>query len=172
MIPAGPDPALGAFIHISEVDDGRAFAEHIFQRKYRQSAPDFPRHYVAFYRHREDHLVPVSYLHFTQHTPEILLVGGACTDGRVFGLMSEQQRALVTAAGGLFGQVHRYAFSTFPPGCEAIGGHCGDARSWSVLASLGYQRTAHPYVIAHWLKPLGDDRKQAILRELESIGPF
>ena len=41
---------LDDIVIITEVDRGPAFANHIFQRKYRQDVPDFEHHVIAFYR--------------------------------------------------------------------------------------------------------------------------
>jgi hypothetical protein len=154
------------------VDDGPAFIEHIFQRKFRQSAPDFAHHIVAFYRAREDHLVPVSYVHFTQYSPALMLAGGGCTDGRVFGLMSEEQRQAVNAAGGLLAHTQLYGFAKFADRCEAFGGYCGDARASAVHASVGYEPTHHPHLIVKWHRPLPEARRAELVAMLEAIGPF
>jgi hypothetical protein len=163
---------LAPFILISEVDDGRAFAEHIFQRKFRQSAPDFPHHIVAFYRHTEHHLVPLSYVHFRPWRNNLMLAGGGCTDGRGFALMSEAERALVNEAGGLLAHTQLFGFRKFADRCDAFGGYCGDARASQVHASVGYETTQHPHLIVKWHKPLSEERRAAIVRELHAIGPF
>lgn len=172
MRPADLAHTLRPFIVITEVDDGRAFAEHIFQRKFRQSAPDFAHHIVAFYRHRDDHLVPLSYVHFTQYSPTLMLAGGGCTDGRAFALMDEAQRALVNAAGGLLAHTQLYGFAKFADRCEAFGGYCGDARAAAVHASVGYEATPHDHLIVKWHKPLSQARRAGIIETLKAIGPF
>lgn len=172
MRPADLAHTLQPFILITEVDDGRAFAEHIFQRKFRQSAPDFAHHIVAFYRHREDHLVPVSYVHFTQHSPTLMLAGGGCTDGRAFALMTERERQLVNDAGGLLAHTQLHGFAKFADRCEAFGGYCGDARASAVHASVGYEPTEHPHLIVRWHKPLAPARRAEIVETLRAIGPF
>jgi hypothetical protein len=163
---------LAPFILLSEVDNGPAFAEHIFQRKYRASVPDFPHHVVAFYKHADDHLVPLSYVHFRPWAGSLMLVGGGCTDGRGFALMSESQRALVREAGGLLAQTQLFGFRKFGDRCDAFGGFCGDARAWQVDMSVGYTPTEHQHLIVKWHKPLSDARRAEVVRELHAIGPF
>lgn len=172
MRPADLAHTLRPFILITEVDDGRAFAEHIFQRKFRESAPDFAHHIVAFHKHRDDHLVPLSYVHFTQHSPTLMLAGGGCTDGRGFALMTEAQRQLVNAAGGLLAHTQLHGFEKFADRCEAFGGYCGDARASAVHASVGYETTRYPNLIVKWHRPLSDARRDALVEELHAIGPF
>jgi len=172
MTPAELAHTLKPFIVISEVDDGRAFAEHIFQRKFRQSAPDFAHHIIAFYRHREDYLVPVSYVHFTQHGPTLMLAGGGCTDGRAFALMSEPERRLINEAGGLLAHTQLHGFAKFADRCEAFGGYCGDARASAVHTSVGYEDTPYEHLIVKWHRPLNAGRRAEIIETLRAIGPF
>src|SRR4051812_19957997 len=56
---------IDKFITVTEVDEGPAFADALFQRAYKKPAPDFPHHIVAFYRRADGAQVPVSYVHFT-----------------------------------------------------------------------------------------------------------
>lgn len=172
MRPEDHTHLLSPFILISEVDDGPAFAGHVFQRKYRADAPDFPHHVVAFYKHADHHLVPITYVHFRPWKGNLMLVGGACTDGRGFALMSEEHRALVTRAGGLMAQAQLYGFRKFGPRCDAFGGYCGDPRAWEVDMAVGYTPTPHKHLIVKWHKPLPDARRDEIIRELHAIGPF
>jgi len=172
MTPAALAHTLHPFIVITEVDDGRAVAEHIFQRKFRQSAPDFAHHIVAFYRHREDYLVPLSYVHFTQHDDSLMLAGGGCTDGRAFALMDDKQRAVVSAAGGLLAHTQLHGFAKFADRCEAFGGYCGDARASQVHTSVGYEPTRYEHLIVKWHRPLSPARRAELVEKLHAIGPF
>jgi hypothetical protein len=38
--------------------------------------------------------------------------------------------------------------------------------------SIGYTPTPHPHLIVKWHKPLSEERRAAIVRELHTIGPF
>lgn len=172
MTPESQTHRIAPFILISEVDDGRAFIEHIFRRKFRESAPSFSHHIVAFYKHSDDHLVPLSYVHFRPWSDQLMLAGGGCTDGRGFALMSEAERALVTEAGGLLAQTQLFGFKKFANACDAFGGYCGDPRAWQVHMSVGYTPTEHPNLIVNWHKPLSVERREEIVRELHAIGPF
>ena len=40
--------SIESFITVTEVDEGPAFADGLFQRAYKKPAPDFPHHIVAF----------------------------------------------------------------------------------------------------------------------------
>ncbi|MGA8276999.1 MAG: hypothetical protein WB784_02215 [Rhodanobacteraceae bacterium] len=165
------DSRIRDFIVVTEVDAGATFAEAIFQRKYRQSVPDFPHHIVALYRDREGRFVQASYVHFNP-VGDIWLVGGGCTDGRAFATMNEQQRAAVTAAGGLLLQTLRFGFDKFADRCDAFFGYCGDPRAWEVDLAAGFIPTAHDKLLVKWPRPLGDSRRQEMTARAHALGPF
>src|SRR3569832_1358240 len=92
--------SIDDFITVSEVDEGPAFADALFQRAYRKPAPDFPHHIVAFYRRDDGAQVPVSYVHFTD-CGDIFLAGGASTDGAILRSMTAQQQEALHEYGGV-----------------------------------------------------------------------
>jgi hypothetical protein len=162
---------LDDFIIVTEVHRGEAFAEQIFQRKFAQSAPTIPNHVVTFYRKSWDCLVPLSYVHIRPFD-EVHLVGGASTDGRVFGMMSEEQRERITSAGGVYLNALRYAFSHFADRCEAFFGYCGDRRAWEVDMQAGFEPTRHDLLIARWHRPLDAHRREELVAKVHALGPF
>ncbi len=165
------NPALDEFITVTEVDCGPVFADPIFKRNYRQSAPDFPHHIVAFYRRADGAFIPASYLHFRPYD-EMMLIGGACTHGDIVRAMTPEQQQAVHAAGGLMLQTTRFALAKFGPRCQAVFGHCGDARSWSVLERAGFERTDAGYIVACWTRPLGHALRRELIAKAHAIGPF
>jgi hypothetical protein len=165
------DVRLATCIVISEVDNGPIFAEPIFQRKYRQSAPDFPHHVVAFYRKDENCFVPASYVHFRAFG-DIMLVGGGATDGRAFAHMSAEHKHLIGEAGGLLLQTLRFGFTKFAGHCDAFFGYCGDPRAYEVDLQAGFVPTAHDKLLAHWHRPLDDLRRRCLVAKAHAIGPF
>lgn len=163
--------AIDDFILVTEVDRGPAFIEHIFQRKFRASPPDFPHHVVTFYRKSWDCYVPFSYVHIRPFG-DVYLVGGASTDGRGFELMPEHERDLVRSAGGVYLNALRYAFKKFADRCDAFFGYCGDARAYEVDMQAGFVPTPHEFLIAHWHRPIDEARKHALIAKVHAIGAF
>ena len=92
--------SIDKFITVTEVDEGPAFADGLFQRAYKKPAPDFPHHIVAFYRRADGAQVPVSYVHFTD-CGDMFLAGGAATDGNILRSMSADEQAALNEYGGL-----------------------------------------------------------------------
>src|SRR5262249_23527378 len=102
----------------------------------------------------------------------MLLIGGACTDGEVMRRMSEEERAASDAAGGLNLLATRYSLHRYGPRCDAIFGHCGDARSFRILMHCGFQPVLDPYLIAYWPRTLPEAQRDMLVAEAHAIGPF
>ncbi|HET9031999.1 MAG TPA: hypothetical protein VFN25_03740 [Dokdonella sp.] len=162
---------LDDFIVVTEVAEGPAFAESVFQRKFKLSVPDFPHHIVTFYRQTWNCFVPMSYLH-VRPWGDFHLVGGGCTDGRVFEMMTGAQREEVNQAGGLLLGALRYSFARFADRCEAYFGYCGDPRAYEIDMQAGFVPTQHERLIARWHKPLTPERKLELIAEAHKLIPF
>src|SRR5262249_46300466 len=136
-------PELEPFIVITEMAEGTPFAEPIFRRKYNAAAPRHGHHLIAWHRTSGDRWEAAAYLNYLPFKGA-MLIGGASTDGRVLRAMSPDEQAAIAKAGGLMLQLVRYGEARFER--ESIGtfGHCGDARSWSVLSQCGYIRLDDP----------------------------
>jgi hypothetical protein len=162
---------LEPFIVVTEVANGAPFADPIFQRKYAAPAPLHGRHLLAWYRCGNGHWRPASYLNYLPYRGA-MLIGGACTDGQVLRSMNEEARGSIEASGGLMLQLVRYGEAKFE--AESVGtfGHCGDARSWSVLAQCGYARLDDPHLIVRWNRePLAPARDE-LFAAIKTLGPF
>jgi hypothetical protein len=165
-----PAPELSSFIVLTEVAEGWHFAEPIFRKKYAAPAPHHGRHLLAWYRDGE-RWIAASYLNYLPFR-SAMLIGGACTDGRVLRGMSESEQSAVALAGGLMRQLVCYGEQRFA--AESVGtfGHCGDMRSWSVLSSCGYRRLDDPHLIVRWNRePEGHAREQ-LLSAIRALGAF
>ncbi|MEZ5464616.1 MAG: hypothetical protein R3F22_05185 [Lysobacteraceae bacterium] len=162
---------LDDWLTISEVDDGPFFAEAIFQRKYAQSAPDFPHHVVAFLRREGGALVPASYLHFTRHE-DVVLVGGGATDGRAFSQVPSEVAEAIRATGGLLLRTLRFGFRKYANDCDAFFGHCGDPRAFEVDMQAGFQPTRVEHLLAYWHRLLDTKRRETLTDKVAALGPF
>ena len=163
--------ALQPFLSITEVDHSTPFGQKIFRRKYRQDPPDFEKHLVCFFQDNYGAYHVAGYSHMTPHG-NVYLSGGSCTDGDVIRLMSEKQRELVSANGGILHHILKYAFDKYAGHCRAFFGHCGDARAWEVVMAVGFVPTEHQYLIAHWHQPIDDAEKAALVAKINAIGAF
>jgi hypothetical protein len=159
------------FIFIEEVDRGPAFAEAIFQRKYGLSVPDFPHHVVAWYRAGQQAFSVACYIHFTD-CGDILLGGGACTDDRVLRRMSDDERAAVRAAGGLYLHTLKWSLVHFGERFAAVFGYCGDALAERVDRAAGFESTGHDRLLAFWTRSVDERRRAQMIAKAHSFIPF
>lgn len=161
---------LDHLIAVSEVPDGQPLAEPIFQRKYRASAPAHGHHVLVFCCLDGD-WIPASYINYLPHQGA-MLVGGACTDGRMLARLSREAQDRIRASGGLMLQAVRYSERRFETRSIATFGHCGDERSWSVLKQCGYVRLDDPHLIVRWNRKPGRWRRSRLLDSVQALGPF
>ncbi len=156
---------------ITTVDDGPFFIDELFQRKFAHPAPYHGISVICFYRKSWDHFLPVCYTNFLPYE-EVILVGGAMTDGRAFGHMSGDLPSEIKASGGIYYHLLKYAFDKFRNQCEAYFGHAGDQRAYDVDMEAGFEPTKHQHLIAHFHKPLTTERKNYLTEKIHSLGPF
>ena len=163
--------SIDNFITVSEVGEGPAFAEALFQHAYRKPAPDFPHHIVAFYRRTDGAQLPVSYVHFTDCS-DIFLAGGACTDGAALRAMNADEQAALHEYGGLMLATLRHGFELYGPHCEAIFTCCGDARALETTPKVGFVETGTKYLLVHWTSEPTPRRRRELTAKATSFMPF
>jgi hypothetical protein len=163
--------AIDEFIVVTEVDRGPFFAGALFQRKYRAELPDFPHHVVALYRRADGSLLTASYVHFTD-CGDILLAGGACTDGAVVRAMSAAEQTTMNEYGGLMLATLRYGFERWGGGCEAIFTCCGDPRALETTPKVGFIETGVQYLLVRWMRELSPTRQQQLIAKAKTFMPF
>lgn len=162
---------LEDFIVITEMAEGAPFADPIFRRKYAASAPTHGHHLLAWWKRGNGAWQPAAYLNYLPFR-DAMLIGGASTDGEVLRQMSDGERAAIEKSGGLMLQLVRYGEARFEK--ESIGtfGHCGDARSWSVLSQCGYVRLDDPHLIVRWNREPQGAAREELLKAVKAIGRF
>jgi len=156
---------------ITTVNDGPFFVGDLFQRKFAHPAPEYGNPVICFYRKSWNHFIPVSYASFLPYE-EVILVGGAMTDGSAFGHMPESLPDEIRKSGGIYFHVLKFAFNHFREDCEAFFGYAGDRRAYDVDIAAGFESTKHQHLIAHFHKPLMIERKNFLIEKIHGIGPF
>lgn len=167
-----PDHRLDEFVVITEVADVRHLAAGLLKRKYGVDVPEHGRHILAFVAGDGHCWMPAFYVNYMPHR-NAMLIGGACTDGDVLRRLPAARREAIRAADGLMLQAVRYAESRFADISVATFGHCGDARSWSILKRCGYVRIPdHPYLIVRWNREPAEPARSELLDSVRAIGEF
>ncbi len=161
--------ALRAFVSISAIDDGGFFIDDLFRRRFGCEAPRIPNHVVAFAR-TQDSLLPIAYVHFNR-LPDMIMVGGFCTDGQALRALAPEQQAAIRAADGIALHTMRYGFARFAD-TEAHFGYCGDPRAYAVDIQAGFRPTEHTNLIIHTPRPLAPAREAELIARAHALGPF
>ncbi len=163
--------SIDDFIIVTEVDHGPAFAEGLFQRKYKAAAPAFGHHVVAFWKRSDGSFVPASYVHFTD-CGDMYLAGGAATDGNVLRAMDEAQRRALDDYGALMLATLRYGFDKWGARCEAVFTCCGDARALETTPKVGFHETGVEHLLVRWMREVAPARQRELTAKAKSFMPF
>lgn len=163
-------PAAEKLLHVEEAADAKFLAGELFARKFHAPPPDFPIHYVCFYRAAPTEISVAGYVHCSAFEASYLY-GGLVIDERLYRRMPEPHRAAMRNCGG----IARYLMQAT---CNRLGkaaalfAYVGDARSNRVLRSVGFAATAHAFVMARWPKALPEPHRRALAARVASLGPF
>jgi hypothetical protein len=162
--------SVGDILRIEETAGAEFYIGDLFRRRFGSDPPDFPRHYVAFYRQARARYLPVGYVHFTPFE-DMYLGGGMVIDERLYRRMPAPHRKLIKDAGGIAETMLRETLSRLSH-APAVWGYVGDKRAEEVDLRAGFRRTEHPYVVVVWNGELSDEEKAARLQRVIALGPF
>lgn len=163
--------SLRGFLTITEIDDAEFLVGALFERKFKQPVPDFPRHIVALYRDGDgaQHLLGYSHM---RPFGDIYLSGGSCSNGDAVKRMQPHERDALYAAGGTWFIILKYAFERYADCCDAFFGYTGDPRAREVAVAAGWIPTEFENLYVNWHKPLPDSFRRALLAKAHAIGEF
>jgi hypothetical protein len=164
-----PKGSLEPGIVVRELLDATV-ASALFLRRYRQGAPDFPHHVVAFWC-SDGGQIPVCYIHFTAQESS-LLGGGAVVDERALRRMPASLRTAIRAAGGMYKYTLAWSMRHFASHCDAIFGYCGDALAERVDLSLGFAKTGHQHLLVYWTRELELEKQRELIARAHAVGAF
>lgn len=156
---------------VREVDDGRAVAGELFLRRYREQAPDFPLHVVAFWKAPDGREHPACYIHFTPQG-DLLLGGGACTDDHLLRRIPAEHRAALRAAGGVYHHALARSVDMFASRYKAIFGYCGDPLAGRIDRAVGFRDAGHPHLLVYFTQDSGPAEQAALIAQAHAVGPF
>ena len=154
-------------LRVDCVPDAAPVIGELFRRHFRADPPDFPIHYVSFYRASD---APIGYVHYTPFD-DGYLCGGLVIDSRLYREIPEAHRNAIREAGGV---AEHLMATTFPrlPNATAIWGYVGDVKAERVDLRVGFRHTEHPYVMVCWMRELAPDEKARRLERVIALGPF
>lgn len=161
---------LNEIIQIAKVNDGNFFIKALFQRCFGSHAPDFPNHYVAFYRFDDQRYVPVGYVNFMFYE-EVYLVGGMCIDAMFLRKIPKHHRLCMKRSGGIAQALLEFGFED-TSSAPAQFGYVGDKQAERVDLRVGFVHTGYKYLIVHWNRDLSEREKQDWIEKIRAVGPF
>lgn len=168
--PPAPASSIDEIVRIEEVVNAEFFVSDLFCRRFRSDPPNYPRHYVAFYRPGRTQFVPVGYIHYTSFE-DSYLCGGMVIDDRLYRRIYGPHRLLIRRAGGIAEKMLQDTFLRLRD-APAIWAYVGDKQSDKVCMRAGFRHTHHPHVMVVWNKPFSEAERQTRLERVIAIGPF
>ena len=157
-------------VRVEEVGDSEFYAGELFRRRFRGNPPDYPKHYVAFYRQGRTTYRPVGYIHYSGFE-DSWLCGGMVMDDRLYRRIPAPHRMLIKDAGGIAEIMLRDTFARLAD-AMAIWGYVGDKQAEEVDLRAGFRHTSHPHVMVVWNRELPEEEKAARIARVIALGPF
>lgn len=157
-------------MRVEETADAEFYSGELFRRRFRSDPPNYPKHYVAFYREGPGEYRSVGYIHYTAFE-DSYLCGGMVIDDRMYRRIPAQHRQLIREAGGIAEIMLRETFARLAH-APAIWGHVGDKQAEVVNLRAGFRRTHHPHVMVVWNADLPQEEQVARLDRVIALGPF
>jgi len=155
---------------VQEVTAADFFVGELFRRKFHAPPPDFPLHFVSFYRAAPSDIRVIGYVHYSEFE-DSYLCGGLVIDDRLYRQMPASHRQAVRRCGGIAEHLLKVTFARLGH-AAAIWGYVGDTRAQRVDERVGFRRTEHPYVMVCWMRELSDADKRARMARVVALGPF
>ena len=161
-------------LHTWEVNDARALAGDLFQRKFGHPVPDMPHHYVLVYSPpagAEDSAPRVvAYVH--QLPKEgFHLCGGMCVDERAYRAFPKWLFGQVRDAGGLATIVTSDSMRMLGESPASFG-YVGDRKARAADLRTGFEDTGIELLMVKWLKPLPEEEKRRMIERATALIPF
>jgi hypothetical protein len=157
-------------LRVEETTTAEFFAGDLFRRRFGGAPPDYPRHFVAFYRAGRSVYWPIGYVHYTAFE-DSFLCGGMVMDDRLYRRVPGAHRQLIKQVGGVAERLLRETFARLAD-APAIWGYVGDRQAEAVDVRVGFRHTRHPHVMVVWKRELPDSEKEARLDRVVALGPF
>ena len=156
---------------IVEVDTAAVLAAELFRAAFGHPIPDFPRHFVAFYRDAAGALGVAAYIHYTAWEDDAWLCGGLCVDREAYRRARPDEAALWKRAGGIGEIVLRDTFARLTDRV-AIFGYCGNARQWQHDLNAGFVPAGPRHMLVRWNRALPAGAQAQLVARASALGPF
>lgn len=154
-------------IRVRRVVELQPQARELFRRAFRAEPPDFPVHFVA--QHPRAGIA--GYVHYTEHSPGVLLCGGLCVDAGLYRVMPAHERDALRQKGSLSRMMLADSIAQLAPGV-AVFAYTGSIASARDVLALGFTRVpGERYLYVRWFTDAADVREDTA-RQVVALGAF
>ncbi|MCC6193785.1 MAG: hypothetical protein IT518_04885 [Burkholderiales bacterium] len=161
---------LDDLVRVEEVATAEYYVGDLFRRQFGSAPPDYPRHFVAWYRAAVNAYVAIGFLHCTV-IDDLCLFGGLVEDERAIGRMPVAHQMALRGAGGVAARLFSGVFAHLS-GKPAFWAHVGDERIRSLFVAAGFEATAAPFVLVRWNASLAAQARDAMVARVAALGAF
>ena len=179
-----PTPTFAESTFVLRMRDASFFATDLFREGFGSAFPKphdgallaipTPREswhqYVAFYKWSDANVEPVAFINYIRFE-NVYLEGGVCARRNFYRRLPAEHWRECKSRGGIVQIVMEQAMRELDD-ADAWFGHTSNQPAWQVGERIGYQITAHPYLIVKWFRELPETRKREIENRVNSIGAF
>ena len=162
--------SIDNLIRVEQVAESEFYVGDLFRRSFGGDPPDYPRHFVAFYKAARNAYVAIGYIHFTI-IDDLCLCGGMVADGHAVRRMPAMHQTMVRNGGGIAAKLFRDTFDRFAT-MPAIWAHVGDITVRDIFKDAGFAPTEDPYVMAKWNSTFAATEQAAYVARVRALGPF
>jgi hypothetical protein len=162
--------SIDDIIRVEEVADAEFFVGDLFRRRFHCDPPNYPRHFVAFYRASRETYQAAGYVHYSPYE-DCFLCGGLVIDERLYRKIPPEHRKLIRDAGGIAEAMLRSTFARLRD-APAIWGYVGNKQAEAVDLRAGFIHTHHQHVMVVWNRELSDQEKKERIERIIAVGPF
>lgn len=161
---------LGDFFRVEQVDTVPQSINELFQKKFGDSAPLEPLHFVASYKLANGNWLPMGYVHYGQFD-DCYLCGGLVIDEMSYRQMTKSQREQIKQQDGVGSMLIGKGVTMLPEN-TAVWAYSGVLRSRNICYEAGFVDAGHPYLMVSWQKQLTEAEKAKYIEKFIAIGPF
>jgi hypothetical protein len=162
--------SIDDLVRIDEVADAEFYVGDLFRGRFGGDPPDYPKHFVAWYRAARNSFVALGYLHCTVED-DLCLCGGVVEDERAIGRMPAPQQHALRASGGLAARLLRDACASLPS-MPAFWACVGEPRLRETFLAAQFEALDHPYLMVRWNAMPSTSARNALVERVVALGPF
>ena len=159
-----------AVIRVEEVEDAEFYVGELFRHRFRGAPPDYPRHFVAFYKATPNCFVVLGYIHYTVFE-DICLCGGLVEDRRVLMRMPAPEQDRIRDAGGVVAVMFHQTLPRIKhlPAVWAQAGE-DDVRQW--FLRVGFVPIDDSFILVKWNRELTPSEQAQRVARIRALGAF